>query len=153
MGRNKREPIERFKEKYVVDENTGCWNWIGSVSTGGYGKFAINKSWIEAHKFSYEYYIGNRIKGLCICHSCNNRKCCNPSHLRQDTHKSNSIDMAISGNQWQQLLSVDQVVEIKKELLNPYYGQCKDLGNIYNVKPNVISLIKRGRNWAHIAIP
>lgn len=144
--------IERFNQKYVIDEDTGCWNWLGSISSGGYGKFAINKSWIEAHRFSYQYYVGPLIEGLVCCHSCNNRKCCNPKHLRQDTYKSNSIDMVISGNQWHQKLSVEEVIQIKKELKHYYRGQINDLANFYKVNPTTITLIKTGKRWSHVEV-
>jgi hypothetical protein len=129
------EPIQRFNKKYIIDEETGCWNWIGSISKYGYGKFTI--------KFQ---------DGFILCHSCNNRKCVNPWHLRQDTYKSNSIDMVIANRQRCQKLSVSQVIEIKKELEHYYRGQYKNLSDIYGVTPTAIQDIKAGRTWSHVKI-
>ena len=146
------DPIQRFNKKYIVDEETNCWNWIGSISKYGYGKFSIKFQDIRAHRFSYEYYKEKIKDGFILCHSCNNRKCVNPWHLRQDTYKSNSIDMVIANRQRCQKLSVSQVIEIKKELEHYYRGQYKNLSDIYGVTPTAIQDIKAGRTWSHVKI-
>jgi hypothetical protein len=145
-------PIERFNQKYVVDEETGCWNWVGTISKKGYGSIHINHKEIKAHRFSYEYFVGPLDPKLMICHNCNNRKCCNPEHLRQDTNYSNMIDMVNEGNQRHQKLSVEEVIEIKKALQHYYRGQIKDLAHFYKVDPETIGHIKRGTTWSHINI-
>jgi hypothetical protein len=147
------DPIERFNQKYTVDENTGCWNWNCKLSFYGYGVLKVNKKTIKAHRFSYEYFIGPLLDDKIICHTCSNRKCVNPNHLRQDTYKSNSIDMAIDGKCKDQILSVEEVIEIKKSLKCFYRGQVKDLAHFYKVSPKTISAIKTGYSWSHILIP
>ena len=146
------DAIIRFNQKYVVDEETGCWNWVGAISDHGYGRFSIQHKNIKAHRFSYEYYVGPLEDGLVIAHICNNRKCVNYNHLRQDTHKSNSIDMVISNNQWKQKLSVEEVIKIKKELKFYYRGQYKNLADIYGVTPVNIASIKKGLTWSHVEV-
>lgn len=146
------DPIERFNQKYVIDEMTGCWLWIGTLTKIGYGRLNINKKFILAHRFSYEYFKGPLIKGLVICHNCKNRKCVNPEHLRQDTLSSNSIDMVKIKNQNKQILSYNEVIEIKKALKHYYFGQIKDLSNLYKVDSRTISSIKNGITWSHIEI-
>ena len=32
----------RFKQKYVIDTMSGCWNWTASLWTGGYGQIGEN---------------------------------------------------------------------------------------------------------------
>jgi len=29
--------IERFEKGYIPEPNTGCWIWLGGISTAGYG--------------------------------------------------------------------------------------------------------------------
>lgn len=153
MARPKIDPIERFSSKYVIDEETGCWNWKEYIDKDGYGIFSgFNRKWMKAHRFSYEYFIGTLEKGLVICHNCQNRKCVNPQHLRQDTYKSNMIDMVNSGNQRSQKLSVEEVIEIKNALKHYYKGQIKDLAHFYKVDITTISLIKKGKNWSHVEV-
>jgi hypothetical protein len=49
------EPIERFNSKYIVDEETGCWNWVGTISTKGYGTFHINHKEIKHAKTTIKW--------------------------------------------------------------------------------------------------
>ena len=146
------EPIERFNSKYIIDEETNCWNWIASLNTYGYGKFTLEGKEILAHRFAYKTFVGPLMKGLVCCHNCHNRKCCNPEHLRQDTHSSNHIDQSYQNTNPSQKLSVDEVIEIKKELKNYYRGQFKDLSHFYKVDPETISSIKKGKIWSHVKI-
>lgn len=153
MPRVKREPIERFHLKYIVDEETGCWNWQDTLDKDGYGDFRINKNKkTKAHRFSYEYFVGPLIKGFVCCHSCHNRKCVNYNHLRQDTQSSNCIDKSYRKTHQAQVLSIEQVIQIKQKLKNYYKGQVKDLAHFYKVNPSTISSIKTGRMWNYVEI-
>ena len=57
MAKIKKDPIEKFNEKYIVDEETGCWNWQDTLLHNGYGRLQQNGKSIRAHRFAYEYYI------------------------------------------------------------------------------------------------
>jgi hypothetical protein len=143
---------ERFMEKIKIDPETNCWIWQASFNTTGYGQIRINKITRKAHQVAFELFIGERDKELDLCHSCNNKKCCNPEHLRQDTTSSNSIDMVKIKSHPNQILSVDEVIEIKKALRHYYYGQCRDLAHFYKVKLKTISDIKCGSSWSWLEI-
>ena len=142
---------ERFMSKVLVDEKTNCWNWNGYIEPNGYGHASYKNKTIRAHRLSYFLFKDNTNVDLVICHSCNNRQCVNPEHLREDTRKSNSIDMVNSGNQMQQKLSVEQVIEIKKRLINWYPGLNTELAKEYGVNNRTISGIKLGKRWSHIS--
>ena len=147
------DPIERFKQKYIVNPNTGCWEYTGCIEKNGYGRFKLNKKNILAHRFSYEYYVGSIDPNLEICHNCNCKKCVNYEHMRQDTKSSNAIDKLKAKNHCIQKLSVEEVIEIKKALKHYYHGQIKDLAHFYKVDPATISMIKSGKRRSHIQIP
>jgi hypothetical protein len=145
------DPVERLKNSYIVDPDTGCWNYI-NISSNGYGKIYVYGKHMNAHRFSYETFVGKLDSNLEICHNCNNKSCINPEHLRQDTRSSNSIDKVYDGKQNGQILTPEQVIEIKKELQNTYYGINKILANRYGVSNGVISQIRCNRKWKHITI-
>ena len=151
-GPNSKSVLERFQEKYIVDEETGCFNWIGSLDSTGSGSFSYNSKTVRAYIFSYQYFKGPIIKGLVCCHSCHNRSCVNPEHLRLDSQRSNSLDMVNAKRQWEQILTVEDVIKIKKELPNYYRGQITELSKRFGVSKSVICDIKAGRSWSHVEV-
>jgi hypothetical protein len=75
-----------------------CLVWTGGMNAGGYGVLKINKVGFLAHRVSWVATNGVEIPdGNCICHSCDNRACVEPSHLRPGTIRDNMIDMYAKG--------------------------------------------------------
>ena len=76
-----------------------CWNWDGAIFKGsGYGQFGSAKTGVFlAHRYAYQLFTGQIPEGMFVCHSCDNRKCFNPSRLWLGTAKDNAQDMAKKG--------------------------------------------------------
>ena len=86
--------IERFAQKILINEITGCWEWQGTLSHIGYGQFApISRrrggKLTSPHRFIFEYLFDSIPEGQEIDHICKNRACSNPNHLRLVSHQEN----------------------------------------------------------------
>lgn len=89
--------MERIKGRYLVNENTGCWEWQLYKAAGGYGRITVNKEILYAHRYSYSAYHNIDISGLVIRHKCDNPSCINPAHLVAGTQKENVNDILLRG--------------------------------------------------------
>jgi hypothetical protein len=87
QGRNK----NKKKPPFIKIKNDGCWEWLRSKESGGYGNFGINGGTVLCHRYFYEKLIGQIPTGLTLDHLCRNRICCNPLHLEPVSRGVNSL--------------------------------------------------------------
>jgi len=70
-----------------------CWVWRRHISPNGYGIIGvkIGDGWQnkQAHRVSYESFIGPIPSGLDLDHLCRDRRCVNPNHLDPVTRSEN----------------------------------------------------------------
>jgi len=83
--------IFSFLARVDWENDTGCWNWTGGLSEGGYGMFCLGKrqALVRAHRYAYEQFKGPIPAGLVVDHLCRNRRCVNPDHLEPVTMLEN----------------------------------------------------------------
>lgn len=96
---------DRFWDRVSIG-GPGCWEWEGSLTRWGYGQLGFRrkdkKTMLRAHRLMWLILRGDIPPGLCVCHTCDNRKCVRPSHLWLGTVGDNNRDTALKGRQWMQ---------------------------------------------------
>lgn len=146
--------MDRFWSKVDKRDDNQCWNWTGACNKWGYGQFGFNKKVVGAHRVSYELANGAIPEKMFILHSCDNRKCVNPAHLRTGTQTEN-IQEAVAKRRIKHgedhcraLLLVEDILLIRK-MYESGVTQ-KVLGERFDTDPTNIWKIVNRKSWRHI---
>lgn len=81
---------ERFWAQVDKDGPGGCWLWLGSINSGGYGEFHHDYGCSRAHRWAYEHLVGP-ITEETLDHLCRVRPCVNPQHLDPCSRGENTM--------------------------------------------------------------
>lgn len=86
-------PVRFFNK--VAPTESGCVEWMAGTNNVGYGVFHLgpedgNRK-VYAHRWSYEYHVGQIPDGLHLDHLCRNTLCVNPDHLEPVTLAENVL--------------------------------------------------------------
>lgn len=158
----------RFWSKVDIRSEGECWEWKASLRSTGYGQFEFGGTMLKSHRVAYVLTHGAIPDGLHVCHTCDNRKCCNPSHLWLGTNADNTADKVSKGRAigpkgkqhgWhthpermargerasKAKLTREKVEQIKK-LREDGMGQ-RAVARMFGVTHSAIAAIEKGRTW------
>lgn len=148
---------------------TDCWEWQKCITPSGYAavkdldertqKKGNSQKNILVHRLSYMIFKGEIPKNKFVCHSCDNRVCCNPNHLWLGSHKDNSRDALKKGrlNLSGLTYRLTKGGKSPSSKLEPYISEIRkrisnnerivEIAESYNVSPQAIYSIKHGKTW------
>lgn len=82
----------------LKETEAGCLEWQGPVDATGYGHVGYEGKVWRTHRLAWRLSSGRDIPDrLFVLHNCDNRRCCNPEHLRLGTHLDNMRDVVERG--------------------------------------------------------
>jgi hypothetical protein len=139
----------------VLIETDDCTPWPYGKHSTGYGQVTIDGSKTCAHHWACEFAHGPRPSRADAAHSCGNRGCVNPRHLRWATRSENEADKVLHGrdnrgeNHHGHKLSVAQVIAIREAAAAG--ARPVDLGAEYGVDPSTIREVVKRETWKSVA--
>lgn len=145
---------ERFWAKVRIGSTEDCWPWQGFIWKHGYGNFGTREQERLAHRWAWKLTNGTIPADTLVCHACDNRRCCNPSHLFLGTYTDNYTDAVTKGRSSRgeahpiSKLTERQVRTIRRKAATgvTFYA----LGKQFNVADIHIARIVRRLAWRHV---
>lgn len=146
---------KNLDEVFAVNtiKKNGCSEWIGTITSDGYGTFKFKNKSYRAHRAHWELHMGPIPKGMIIGHHCDNKACIKIEHLFLSTPLNNSKDMVRKGRQAKgskngsaklNETQVKQILMISPEI------PISAIAEKYGVHQSTIRRILNGEYWKHI---
>lgn len=154
MGRP-RNTLQNFWEKiFFPIDSYGCWMWIGTTGTDRYGVFVINRKPHRSSRLMWEIRYGEIPSGFCVCHACDNPRCCNPAHLFLGTQGDNIKDkvdkkrQAMGESSGRAILTESDVIEIFR--LRHIGLTHKEISKVFDIDRSHVGDILHSKCWRHL---
>lgn len=141
---------QNFLNYALTYEGESCLLWPFAKISNGYGQIGLAGTTRFVHRLvcANTHGVPNK-KGLQAAHSCGNRSCVNPKHIRWATaHENNGADKVKQGRlakgekHGMSKLSQSQVDKIRSSS-----ESAKELANLFEVTPSLINKIRQGLIW------
>ncbi len=146
---------DRLKNSISID-SAGCWIWQRAKSSRGYGQIWYGKKSTQAHRLSYQLFVGPIPEGMHICHHCDVPACINPEHLFPGTDRDNALDCVKKGRRPKvgpdrgtckhAHLTLEQAAIVRQKIATRS-GSLYDLAKELGISYYVIAGISNGRNY------
>jgi hypothetical protein len=133
-----------------------CLEWQGSFMSVGYGSIGFgDRNSLCAHRVAWSIANQRDIpKGFDICHHCDNRKCCEPTHLFLGTRRDNMLDAKAKGRTTVgSRNAMAKLTWAEVRMIRASTARNADLARQLAICASQISMIRRGLAWVERPAP
>lgn len=133
---------------------SGCIEWQGAKTNGGYGVMSVDAKPQRVHRLAWELGNGPIPDGMSVCHSCDNPPCLNVDHLFLGSQEDNAQDASAKGRivhgeeHSNSKLNSAKVREIRR--LASLGNSHSKIASLFNVSQPHVSRIVRGEQWRKV---
>lgn len=128
-----------------------CWVCLGPGKWDGYGTITWRGRPWTTHRASYTAFIGPIPRGKHVLHSCDNRRCINPKHLRLGTNADNVRDRNARGRQARgSKIVTAKLKEADIHAIRASHERNAVLADRHNVSTSTIRSVRNLRTWSHV---
>lgn len=154
------DKVKRLANGLDAAEDGTCWLWMRGIGRGGYGQITMGRQVYRTHRAAYRVAYGDIPNGLCVCHSCDVRRCINPEHLHLGTAADNHQECRDRRRNFppphiygeahpRSRLTESDVINIR-EMVNTHGITIAQVARSYGVNWRTIKLIQIGAAWKQL---
>lgn len=152
--------VHQFFELIVPGKHPDdCWGWLGSL-VHGYAVLKFNGRQVKGSRLSWELHSGLPMRvGTIMFHECNNPACCNPRHVRPETHLENMAHMRRCGrerhprgDELATKMTALTVAQMRSDYATGKFSY-RTLGNKYGISKTHARYIVSGTKWKSVGGP
>ena len=144
-------PLDRFMSHFEMITESGCWIWMASTYTRGYGRFRLSNETITgAHRAAWELFKGPISDDVLVLHKCDVMPCVNPDHLFLGDYSDNIIDCQKKGRFFSAGSKFEKYSQLnwdKVRKIRVSTDTVSRLARYYNTTPRTVGRIKRNETW------
>lgn len=145
-------PTERFWSRVTRTTDDACWEWQGTTCLG-YGHVSFLGKLQKAHRVAW-YLTHGKFPEQYLLHSCDNRKCVNPQHLREGSQQENMNDMKTRMRQARgqdtgvAVLNIQKVREIRQ--MRARSMSYRAIAEVIGVGATTVRQVIARKTWAYV---
>jgi hypothetical protein len=143
----------RFWANVAKSGPNECWEWQGSIDPGGYGVHWFAGSYIRAHRLTMEIDGRSIEPGQFALHSCDNRRCVNPAHLRAGSHADNARDRVVRGRSRHNIGQDNhsaKLTDAAVRIIRSSQLSTRALAQRFGVLEPCVRNVRKGKTWRHV---
>lgn len=155
----------RFERKVQKGAPGECWPWVGARTKAGYGHMFIRGRERTSQRWEREF-LCHRL-ALCfagvdvptdkfVLHSCDNKWCVNPAHLRVGGASENMFDRSSRNREsWARGEGAPgaRITSAAAQEIRRRHAAGESQGRLskeYGIAQTTVSALVRGATWAHL---